>query len=39
MDWFGITVCPRSLDPFNMVTFSMERVKTSWKYSNKMYVD
>ena len=29
--WY--TVCPRSLDPFNIVTYCILLVKTSWTYS------
>ena len=28
------TVCPRSSDPFDVVTYYMKWVTTSWTYSN-----
>ena len=28
-----VTVCPRSLDPINIVTYDIKLDKTSWTYS------
>ena len=32
-----ITLSPRSLGPFGIVCYYINRVKTSWTYSNKDY--
>ena len=32
---YFFTVCPRSLDPFHIVTYNIKGVKTSWTYSSK----
>ena len=33
-NWTQNTVCPRSSDPFHIVSFCIKWVTTSWTYSN-----
>ena len=35
--WTWHTVCPRSSDPFYVVTYYIELVTTSWTYSNSVH--
>ena len=38
-DSYYITVCPRSSDPFYIVTYYIKWVTTSWTHSRSQYSD